>query len=281
MHFRLLASIFALGLSLLAPSSRAQESHAPLPPGAKEVKLRNLSVCFVLSPTVPELYFLDAQGEYKPLQIDTVRFGTWNTIPEGATLAIFRKEETRETRKVDPVTRQVVVTPAKITYLPVQTWTLPPGTDAVRKLFYRGQDGAVREHAFAPGADVHGALQARVMNLLAQPVAFRFNDQKRILNPGAETVLTLGSTPDEVFSFQYGLDNIGGGVYLDPVKNLRFRRAGLRLTVIFGYVPITEGDGASERIIGYRPEALRFYDDVASIPKPPKPVIVYSKRTGS
>lgn len=270
-HLALLTRVFAFFIGALAVHA---QNNPPLPPGAKLVPVRNLAVCFLYAPSTPDLYFQDARGEYTPLKIDTSRFGSWNVIPDTDTLELFTKVITPEMRTVDPVTKRETVQPAIITYKFAQTWTLPPGKDSLRKLYYYNADGTVAQRDFGTSHERHGAHHARVINLLNQTIAVRFDEQKAMINAGQELVLEVAS-PLGNFGFQYGLEQEGTTPYVSPLKKLSFRRPQQRLTVIVGYLPIVEStDGRTSKITGYAPNALRFYEDIDRLPPPPAPVVV-------
>jgi len=249
-------------------------SRTSLQSDAKEVPQRNLAVCFLLAPTVPELYFRDAYGNYQLLKIDIASFNTWNVIPARPTLEIFQKNETSESKTTDPVTRKVVVTPARITFNLTKTWKIPSGTTDIRKLFYYAANGQVLEYNFATAADTHGAYQARVINLAAQRVMLRLENQKQMLAASAETTLTVATAPEQVFRFQYGIEIPDSTPYISPIKRLRFHKPQERLTIIIGYLPVTEmSDDGTRKVIRYDTDDIRFFEEVNKLPKPPKPVL--------
>ena len=273
----LLGCTLALGLS--STPLHAQSKPAPqtqLPPGAKRIPQRNFGVCFLLAPDLPELYFRDAKGDYQQLQIDRIRFDNWNVIPVETTLEIFKKIETPETRQIDPETKKVVVTPAKVNYLPVKTWELPPGTDSVRKLLYFDSAGKVMEHNFTTTAEGHGPFQARVINLLGIPVGIRFDNLKQIVAPGAEVTLTVTTAAMQPFQFQYGFERPDGTAFVAPKQNMRFQGSNERLTTIIGYIHVETFDADDKRTESYfRTESVDFIEEMDQLPKPPEPVIVY------
>ncbi|MBC8038918.1 MAG: hypothetical protein H7Y06_00060 [Opitutaceae bacterium] len=155
----------------------------------------------------------------------------------------------------------------------MQTWVLPPGKDSIRKLYYYGSDGQVRQREFTTSVELHGPFHARVLNLLDQSVAVRFDEQKAMINAGQEITLKVAS-PEGSFGFQYGLEQAGTTPYISPLKKLSFRRPQQRLTVIVGYLPSTEtGEGGTSKTT-YVPNALRFYEDVDRLPSIPDPVVV-------
>ena len=271
----LLGCTLALGLS--STPLHAQSKPAPqtqLPPGAKRIPQRNFAVCLLFAPTTPELYFRNAHGDYHQLQIDTISFDTWNIIPAAETLEIFKKTETLEVRATDPVTKkEVVVTPAKTTYTLAKTWTLPPGTTDIRKLYYYSANGQVLEYNFTTATETHGIFQTRIINLLTMPVGVRIDAMKQILSPGADITMGVATAPEVPFIFEYGIET---PPFVAPTKKLRFHSPQQRLTIIMGYSPFEEFNEVGRPIgVGYNLDAIRFFEEVDKLPEPPKPVIVY------
>jgi len=265
----------ALGLLITPPSLHAQSAaghRSPAPPAANERPQRNFAVCMLFAPKIPELYFRDANRNYQRLRIDTISFDTWNVIPANSTVEVFQKTETPEVRKTDPVTqKEVVVTPAKTTYTIAKTWTIPPGTSDIRKLFYYDSNGKMLEYNFATAAETHDVFQARVINLLTQPVAIRFDTTQKILAPSADITLKVATAPEVPFIFQYGISPPDAPPFVAPTKKLRFHSPKQRLTIIIGYCPFEEFDVSGKHVIGtnYILDAIRFFEDVDKLPKPP------------
>ena len=275
-------SVLLLGLTLfsLAAPVQAQPTQVP-PPGAKKVAVRNLAVCFLYAPTVPELYYLDAKNQYTRLQIDTVRFSASNIIPDTASLDLYRRKETSPAKPVAgaPGGNPPAVSQPVATYELVQTWTLTPGKESIQRLYYYNADGQIQHIDWNVSPESHGPLQARVMNLLNKPLAIRFDSQKSIIEAGQQSILTAASASKVSFGFQYGLERPDAPPFISPLKILSFRRPQQRLTIIVSYVPSFDNSGGSGtgKILGFTPQDLRFYEDTDRIPQPPAPVIVLAK----
>lgn len=254
---------FAFVLIGATAGSLAQSGATPLPPGTKEVPMRNLAVCFLFAPSTPELYFKDAHGKYQRLLIDTTRFETWNIVPATTNLELFRKKP--------PAAESA----GKPTYESVLTWPMPEGTDSVRKLYYYGARGETLSRDFPTDAKTHKALQLRVINLLEQQALVRIGTLTKALAPKSEEIVTAAAVPNERFGFQFGYQLSGEPAYVSPLNNFRFVRPHQRLTMILGYLPITEESASgAPRIVRYDAGSLPFYEDTSRVPTPPKPVVV-------
>lgn len=254
---------FAFVLIGATADSFAQSGATSLPPGAKEVPVRNLAVCFLFAPTTPELYFKDAHGKYQRLLIDTTRFETWNVVPATATLELFKKKAA------------AADTTEKTVYETALTWPMPEGADSVRKLYYYGAKGETLSRDFPTGTETHKALQLRVINLLEQQALVRIGTLTKALAPKSEEIVTAASVPNERFGFQFGYQLSGEPAYVSPLNNFRFVRPHQRLTMILGYLPISEfSDSGASRIVRFDAGSLPFYEDTSRVPAPPKPVVI-------
>jgi len=258
-------------LSALPPlhAKTTPASRTILTSGVKEVPQRNFAVCLVMAPTLPELYFRNSRGDYQRLQIDNTSFNNWNVIPALPSLDVFNKTETLESSIIDAVTKKVVVTPAKVTYNPVASWTLPPGTADIRKLFYYDSGGKVLEYNMLAVAD-HAAFQVRVINLLTQPATICFDDNKQLLAAQAETIITAARAPEQVFRFQYSVEIPAAAPFVAATKKLRFHSPQQRLTTIIGYCPVMELDESGKEMVvkSYAIDAIRFFEELDKLPKP-------------
>ncbi len=266
-----------LGLTLWSLAASVSAQSAEVPPGAKKVPVRNLAVCFLYAPNVPELYYLDAKNQYTQLKIDTVRFSSTNIIPDTASLDLYRRKETPPTNG-SVSANPTASTPPVVSYELAQTWTLTPGKESIQRLYYYNADGQVQHTDWNVSPESHGPMQARVMNLLNKPLAIRFDTQQSIIGAGQQSILTAAQASKVSFGFQYGLERPDSPPFVSPLKILSFRRPQQRLTIIFSYVPsLDTGSSGSGKIAGYIPQDLRFYEDTDRIPTPPAPVIVLPK----
>ena len=273
---RVLLLSFVLGLlSVFGPLAAQPESRQPLPPGAREIAMRNFAVCFLFAPNVPEIYFRTPTGEYNRLQIDTVRFSAWNVIPATNSLELYRRIITPPTKSLDPKKNIEVLSPEKISYELAQTWELRPGLEPLRRLFYYSSNGAIQQFDFESNATIHGPLHARVINLLSQQAGVIVGKERQMVGPGREVILKAPSALNEVFGFQYALEQPDRPAYVSPLQNLRFSKPEQRLTILLGYMPVTHtSDTGVTRIIGYNPDAIRFHENLSQLPPAPKPVII-------
>jgi hypothetical protein len=238
----------ALGLTGL----HAQSNLKPKP-------IRNLAVCFLYAPTVPELYYRDINDDYQRLQVDTARFETWNVIPATTTLPLYKKV--------------VVEGSDKPKFEVVQTWTLPPGQNNIRKLYYYNSAGRVLNIDLKTEEPLHNPLQAKVINLLESEAQVRVGNSTQVIAPNGEAVYTAASAPDERFNFQFAFRNSNGSPHLSPAKRLRFVTPTQRATILLGYMPIGSGeDGSESTSFRYEPRDMSFYEIVTKLPPaPPSP----------
>jgi hypothetical protein len=262
MHLRtLLAITFLLTAGVLQAQSTTNGTDPK-----NGIPVRNLGVCFLNAASTPDIYFKDALGEYKPLQIDTTRFDNWNIVPASTQLQLYKKIPTPPATGATPED--------KPTYEPVQTWTLPEGTDSIRKLYYYGSQGQVNQMNFPVDAESHGAMQIKIFNLLDSPAMIRLDKQQQIIPPGEQIVLTAASALEERFQYQFAFQADSEPSYISPSINLRFVTPTQRMTVIIGYLPVT--DQPNSRNTGpnrYEANSIRFYEDIARLPAPAEPVI--------
>lgn len=256
---------------LLALVSLTVGLHAQTGISGKEVErppVRGLSVGFLYVPLAPELYYRDVEGNYRELNVGITRFGDWNEVPAGTSLDVFKRNYVPEKITIDPETGRRDVVPSRTSYARVGTWSLPDGLDPVRTAYYYGPDGRVSHITFTATEASHGPLKARVFNLLSARSAVQFGDVRRVLSPGAETVVDIGAGSQVVFGFVFGVE-AGEQSYVSPTKNLRFRNDRQRLTVILAYRPSGDEDKPEES--KYIPDAFRYYENVDRLPVPLSP----------
>lgn len=269
------------GLLLLASSSLRAQKTQPIPQGAKEVPVRNLAVCFLFATTTPEIYYKDAKEDYQPLRIDTARFESWNQIPAGTELILYRKlpplPPSGPATSASPAPTIGTQPPTvKPKYEPIQTWILPGGTESIRKLYYYSSSGQVQQLTFKCVPESHSALQIRTINLLEDPAIIQVGERTTTIRAGEENIMQAASTADDRFNFRFGYQPTNGQSYASPLIYLQFVAPTQRLTTILGYSPVT--DPLTSNVLRYDASAIRFYEDVASLPATPKPAIVYPKK---
>jgi len=216
-----------------------------------ETPVRKLAVCFLNASNTPEIYFKDAAGDYQQLRIDTVRFQSWNTIPANDKLTLHKRVPDPEAESSGE---------PKFRYEAVQTWSLPEGTDDIRRLLYYQSNGEVGQITFPAGADSHGPMQAKIFNLLDSDVIVRLGGQRQKISSRSDVVLTATSSMDERFIYQFAYQPKDAPSYASPPTKLRFVTPTQRMTIVIGYLPVESESNPGA--IRYEAASIRFYEIV-------------------
>jgi hypothetical protein len=152
--------------------------------------------------------------------------------------------------------------------------TLPAQKADSRKLvlFYRDEDGKVRDHHLDDSETAHPGGEVRMINLGPYNLAASIGNHQEVVPPGESRLLGAPRVDDQrVMTFEFAVSRPGQTPFRSPVTRLRLRSDRHRLLVVYTFMPTfstTNGRGGQ---VSFTPIAYNLFDRIQpkSEEKPP------------
>ena len=210
-------------LAYLTPVTAQPESASDTEPP------RRISACYLFAQKAPELFYLDAEGEYKAIRIGTHRFGRSVDFPaDQQTFTLYRRFE---------IPSETDDEPTEI-FREFKSYELPEDGQHLRLLFYFDADGQTRDLILTDPEAARENFTVRVLNILAEPIAVQVGEAQGPIPPKKSRLFTPVSETEQRFPFTFVRRNESSSGYTTSnTDQLSFIRDNQRLMIVVGYRP--------------------------------------------